>query len=355
MTMAPEGGKKIIILYILKILRDYTDGDHPMTQAQIAEKLKSEYGLEVNRATVKRNITDLIDAEYAIEYREVYRSRVNKKTGEKEEDVIYTDLYYAHDFTEAELHILIDGLLFSRSVPYTPRKKLIDKLGKLSSSYFNQRMNHVRCMSADSPQNPQLFYIIDRLDEAIETGKQVRITYGHYGPDYKLHPGLNTDGSEKQQTLNPYQLVANEGRYYLICNNDKYDTVANYRVDRIMKIELLDTPSRPVSRVKGLENGLDLPEYVYQNLNMFSSPPEDVEFTVKENYVPLVIDFFGKHVSFFEQENGDWSCRLKVSRDAMAHWAAEHANIVRVVSPPALVEEIREQIRRAAELYGMQG
>ena len=115
MTLAPEGGKKIIILYILKILRDYTDGDHPMTQAQIAEKLKSEYGLEVNRATVKRNITDLIDAEYAIEYREVYRSRVNKKTGEKEEDVIYTDLYYAHDFTEAELHILIDGLLFSSS------------------------------------------------------------------------------------------------------------------------------------------------------------------------------------------------------------------------------------------------
>ena len=41
MTLAPEGGKKIIILYILKILRDYTDGDHPMTQAQIAEKLSA--------------------------------------------------------------------------------------------------------------------------------------------------------------------------------------------------------------------------------------------------------------------------------------------------------------------------
>ena len=351
--MMPESGKKIIILYILQILRKYTDFNHTMTQQQIAEKLKDDYGLDVNRTTVKRNITDLIDAGYDIQYTEVVRSHVDKKTGEREENVIYTDLYYEHDFTESELRMLIDGLLFSRSVPYRQRRQLIDKLGKLSSSYFNQRMNHVRCMTADSPQNPQLFYIIDRLDEAIETGKQVRITYGHYGPDYKLHPGLNTDGSEKQQTLNPYQLVANEGRYYLICNNDKYDTVANYRVDRIMKIELLDTPSRPVSRVKGLENGLDLPEYVYQNLNMFTSPPEDVEFVVKENYVPLVIDFFGKHVSFFEQENGDYSCRLKVSRDAMAHWAAEHANIVRVVSPPALVEEIRAQIRQAAELYGM--
>ena len=37
----------------------------------------------------------------------------------------------------------------------------------------------------------------------------------------------------------------------------------------------------------------------------------------------------------------------------MAHWAAEHANIVRVVSPPGLVEEIREEIRRAAALYGI--
>ena len=36
---------------------------------------------------------------------------------------------------------------------------------------------------------------------------------------------------------------------------------------------------------------------------------------------------------------------------AMKHWAVEHANIVRVISPEPLVEEIREEIRRAAELY----
>ena len=247
--------------------------------------------------------------------------------------------------------MLIDGLLFSRSVPYRQRKKLIDKLGKLSSSYFNQRMNHVRCMSADSPQNPQLFFIIDRLDEAIEKGKQVRITYGDYGPDYRLHPRQDDDGNVKQQTLNPYQLVANEGRYYLICNNDKYDNVANYRVDRIMEIDLLDTPSKPKSEVKGLENGLDLSEYVYQNLNMFTSPPEDVELVVPESWVPLVIDFFGKHVKFFPQGGGRFSGRLKVSRDAMKHWAVEHANIVKVVSPESLVEEIREEIRKANALY----
>ena len=349
--MPMESGKKIIILYILQILRRYTDADHTMTQQQIAEKLRDEYGLEVNRATVKRNIADLIDAGYDIQYTEVVRTHTDRKTGEKEENTVYTNLYFEHEFTEPELHMLIDGLLFSRSVPYKQRKQLIDKLGKLSSAYFNQRMNHVHCMSADSPQNPELFHTIDILDEAITAGKQVEITYNYYGTDMKLHPGMNADGTVKRQTLNPYQMVASEGRYYLICNNDHHDTVSNYRIDRITDIALLETPVKPKSQVEGLEDGLNLQDYVYQNLNMFSGKAEKVEFVTAKGAVSLIIDFFGRHVSFHEQEDGKVSCRLLVSTEAMKHWAVEHANIVKVVSPAGLVEEIRDEIRKANVLY----
>jgi hypothetical protein len=38
---------------------------------------------------------------------------------------------------------------------------------------------------------------------------------------------------------------------------------------------------------------------------------------------------------------------------AMKHWATEHANIIRVISPESLVEEIREEIRKANALYGI--
>ena len=353
--MPTESGKKIIILYILQILRRYTDADHTMTQQQIAEKLRDEYGLEVNRATVKRNIADLIDAGYDIQYTEVVRTHTDRKTGEKEENTVYTNLYFEHEFTEPELHMLIDGLLFSRSVPYKQRKQLIDKLGKLSSAYFNQRMNHVHCMSADSPQNPELFHTIDILDEAITAGKQVEITYNYYGTDMKLHPGMNADGTVKRQTLNPYQMVASEGRYYLICNNDHHDTVSNYRIDRITDIALLETPVKPKSQVEGLEDGLNLQDYVYQNLNMFSGKAEKVEFVTAKGAVSLIIDFFGRHVSFHEQEDGKVSCRLLVSTEAMKHWAVEHANIVRVVSPASLVEDIRTELKKAAVLYEMNG
>ena len=351
--MATENGKKIIILYILQILRKYTDEDHTMTQQQIVDKLQSDYGLDVNRTTVRRNIEDLIDAGYDIQYTEVVRSFTDRKTGEKEENIIYTDLYYQHDFTESELRMVIDGLLFSRSVPYRQRKQLIDKLGKLSSSYFNQRMNHVHCLSPDSPQNPELFHNIDVLDEAIAEEKQVRITYGYYGTDLKLHKARSADGSEKRQTLNPYQMLASEGRYYLICNNDHHENVANYRIDRIMNIELLETSVKPRSQVIGLEDGLNLQNYVYQNLNMFSGKAEKVEFLIPKSSVSLVIDFFGKHVSFSEQADGMISCRLNVSREAMKRWAVQFASTIRVVSPPELVKEIQDELRKSAEHYDL--
>ena len=351
--MPADSGKKIIILYVLQILRRYTDAEHTMTQQQIMDRLRADYGVEVNRATLRRNISDLIDAGYDIQYTEVVRSHTSKKTGATEENAICTDLYYEHDFTEAELHMLIDGLLFSRSVPYRQRRQLIDKLGGLSSVHFNRRMNHVHCMSADSPQNPELFHTIDVLDEAITSGRQVEITYNYYGTDLKLHPGLRRDGQIRRLTLNPYQMVASEGRYYLICNNDYFDTVSNYRIDRITDIRLLDTPVKPWDRVQGLEDGLNLQNYVYQNLYMFSGKAERVEFLIPADAVSLVIDFFGKHVSFFRQSDGQYLCRLMVSTEAMKHWALQFANVARVISPPELVEEIREEIRSSARLYGM--
>ena len=351
--MPLESGKKVIILYILNILRKYTDAGHTMTQQEIADKLLSDYGMQVNRATVKRNVADLIDAEYDIGFREITRTYTDKKTGETDENNIYTDLYYIHEFEESELHMLMDGLLFSRSVPYTARKDLIEKLGGLCSSHFSRRMKHVHSMSTDAPENKQLFWNIEKLDKAITEGKQVEITYGNYGTDLKLHERTNADGSVKRQVLNPYQLVASEGRYYLICNKDNYDNVANYRIDRIMDLKILDTPSKPGGQVAGLENGLKLEKYMYQHVNMFSGEPEKVEFLIPRSFVSVVIDFFGSYVSFFDTGDDTISCSIEVSRVAMRHWAEQFADVVRVVSPESLVEEIKADLKKMCENYGV--
>lgn len=62
---------------ILEILKKYTDMDHRLTQAEIADILKKEYYMEVDRKTVKRNLFNLLDLDCGIDYTEVARTDKN--------------------------------------------------------------------------------------------------------------------------------------------------------------------------------------------------------------------------------------------------------------------------------------
>ena len=76
--------KKLIIIYILDILYKYTDADHRLSQRDIQQKLEKDYTMKVDRKAVKRNLMDLIDFGYPIEYTETQRSILNKQTAEYE-------------------------------------------------------------------------------------------------------------------------------------------------------------------------------------------------------------------------------------------------------------------------------
>ena len=52
--------KKMIILDILDILRKHTDENHRLSQQQI-QNLMEKYGMKVDRKTVRRNLSKLIE------------------------------------------------------------------------------------------------------------------------------------------------------------------------------------------------------------------------------------------------------------------------------------------------------
>lgn len=80
--------KKILIINILDILKRYTDEDHRLSQKEIAEILKKEYGMTADRKAIRRNLLNLMDCGYNIEYSETIRMVSNPKTGESEESYI---------------------------------------------------------------------------------------------------------------------------------------------------------------------------------------------------------------------------------------------------------------------------
>ena len=338
--------KKMLIMNILDILKRYTDEEHKLSQKQIMDILWSDYDMAADRKTVARNLSNLMAAGYPIECRDdVARTYINKQ-GKKETSYILSDFYLERDFTDAELRLLIDSLLFSKHIPYSQCKELVEKLEGLSNRYFKSRVRFISTMEETKPKNPQLFYTIEIIDEAIATGKQVAFTYNEYGTDKKLHPKR-----DREYIVNPYQMAATNGRYYLIGNYDKYDNLANYRMDRITNIRLLDTPVKPIREVEGMKNGLYLPKHMAEHLYMFSGESIPVTFRMKKTVLNDVIDWFGSDIAFMDETEDEVTARVTVNWSAMRYWAQQYCRFVRILTPTDLAETVKEDLQTAFEQY----
>ncbi len=341
-----EQPKKLMILYILDIMKNRTDAAHRLSQQDIIRILKSEYSMSADRKAVKRNLMNLIACGYPIEYTETIR-----KGKTAQEESIYSDWYMEHEFSEAELRLLIDSLLFSNHIPYSQCRRLIEKIEGLSSVHFKSNVRHICNLPENLPTNDELFLTIEVLDEAISKGRQVSFVYSNYDVDKKPHPRLNEDGKARKYLINPYQMAATNGKYYLICNYDPYDNVANYRVDRITDIKLLDTPAKPMKRVSGLEHGLNLPKHMAEHIYMFSGESIWVTFRAKRYLVSDIIDWFGKDVNFTDITEEKMNVIVKVSQEAMRLWAMQYALHIKVLAPQSLRDNIRQDLEDALKQY----
>ncbi len=350
--MYTRQSKKLLIMNILDILRKYSDSRHTLSQKQIVDILEQENEMKADRKAVRRNILDLMDFGYEIDCRETRRMMPNPRTGEQEENIILSDFYLIRNFEDAELRLLIDSLLFSKHIPYNQCKDLVKKLEGLSSRHFHAHIKHICTMPETLPQNPELFLTIELLDEAISDGKKVSFSYLEYGTDKKQHRRLCPDGTVREYIVSPYQMAAKEGKYYLICNYDKYEDISNYRIDRIADVKILKEPVKPFETLKGAEKGrLNLAKYMAEHIYMYSSENTRVKFHIKKDWVSDIIDVFGMDVRFSDETEDRVTVTARVNELAMKQFAKNYAPDVIVLEPEWLREEVREEAERTVRAY----
>lgn len=331
--------KKMVTINILNILKKYSDAEHRLTQQDIAQILKKEYNMDVDRKTIKRNLMNLLDLDCGIDYTEISR-----KDDKGNETSICTDWYIQPEFDDSELRLLIDSLLFSKTIPYTQCRQLIDKLIGLSNVYFNKKVNHICNLPDNRPRNKELFYTIDILDEAISENKKVAFMYNSYGPDKKLHPKRKTE-----YVMNPYQMVATNGKYYLICNYDKYDNLVNYRVDHITNIRILDETRKPLKELK--EGELNLPKHMAEHVYMYSGDSVRAKFKAKNYLIDQIVDWFGVDVIISPIDDDECMIEVKVNKEAFFCWAMQYSLHTEVIEPKDMRDRIAKAVCEVNEKY----
>lgn len=320
--------KKVLNMMILEVLEQYTDSDHRLTQQKIVELLEKNYGVPCTRQTVKNNLMLLKNMGYDISMRGgiFLKSRL---------------------FDNAELRMLIDSVLFSRTLSGEEAERLIKKLTGLGNKYFRAKVKHVchlpKLIHSD---NKQVLLNLDVLNDAIEQERKVRFTYNSYGKDFQLHPRR-----KDPYIVNPYQMVANQGRYYLLCSYDAGNRLSHYRLDYMTKLEMLDEKVKPMDQMEDFVQGYSLPKHMEEHIYMFSGPSVQVKMRVSEHMIGALIDWFGKKFRIVQEEADKLIVSVACNKQAMRYWALQYGQYAEILEPESLRDEIREVVDCMASSY----
>lgn len=202
------------LMFLMELLNRETDEEHPITIAEIIDRLKAE-GFSVNRHTIAGDLNTLLAHGFDVVCN---KSRQNQ--------------YFIGDrhFELPELMMLVDAVQAARFVPAKQSKALIAKLSALTSVHQADRLNrqlyvdkHVKSV------NEKVLYTVDLLHATIHDGKQVTFQYFEYTVTKKK---VLKHGGQVYQ-FSPYALLWNNDSYYALGFSESHGKVVKFRVDRM--------------------------------------------------------------------------------------------------------------------------
>lgn len=316
--------KSLLDIYILQILNEHACEKKRMTQKELEEYLLEEYEIEISRKTLGLYVNELADAALIV-----------KEHG----------LYRVNDFNDHEIRLLIDGVLFGKHVPAHDARELIRKLKNISYLSIKDRVKHVCYVERlNRTANDKLYEIIDLIDEAIEQEKRIRIMgckYDRNGQLYDTH----------ESVVDPYYLVTEQSRYYLICYAGRNDDLENRRLDRISHVEILEEHRMPITDIRKYRNGFDLSRYIREHIYMFQGTSEIVVMAIDQDHIGDFIDWYGADYTLIRQEEEQLVISFSVNTNAFYYWALQYGGVATVLKPESFRRRIREGLKAILKRY----
>ena len=326
-------GQKVKLLYIIKIMTELTDEEHPLSATEICEKLAS-YDITAERKAIYDDIECLISFGY-----DIIQTRVPKNG------------YFlaSRDFELPEVFLLGDAVRTAKFISEKKTRELTSKLDKLLSSHQSKRnISAIYIDSSNKTRNEELFYNIDRINTAIEQGKKIKFTYSKR----VLHQGRQIVTESKTRVVSPYAMTWQFDYYYLIGNYEKYDNLMNLRIDRIHSVEVLDEPIRHFGEVSDYCDTFDVADYTKKLFGMFGGNMQEVKLRCSNKILEQVTDRFGDgiFITNVTETTFDFTAKAAVS-DALVTWIMNYADAIEVITPIELRNKVKDRAEKILQVY----
>lgn len=312
--------KGLRLFYLYRLLEQHTDEEHPKTTNQLRDLMEKEHGIVMHRTTVYNDIALL---EKAGVYIHCYRARANQ--------------YYleSRKFELPELKLLIDAVESSRFMTESQSKNLTEKLITLTSDTNAGKLKrNLHVPGRVKSENKQIFYIVDSINEAINTRKRISFQYIDYNSRKK--ETLRNHG--KPYTVSPYSLIWNGDYYYLVGYYHEKDDVRTFRVDRIKaQPEILETAADPAP------DDFDITRYTREVFRMYDTEePVPVTLVCENEVMKGVLDAFGMDIKVKRAEKGYFQTTVMAcTSPTFFGWVFQWEGRVKITAPEDAVQKYK--------------
>ena len=145
------------ILYILNILKKYSDAEHMLSVAEIQRKIKEIYNVEIDPRTIRRNINLL---KYKLDY--------DISTRDDNGKGYYLNRDPETDFEPGEIRAIIDNFSYANYIVPSIAKNIIKKCKSIQTIYENEKIKDYHIYANDSKtENVEVIKNIEDISESI--------------------------------------------------------------------------------------------------------------------------------------------------------------------------------------------
>lgn len=329
--MAKGTNQKLKLTYLMRIMMEKTDDEHSLTMPQIVKELE-KYEVTAERKSIYTDFQDMSD-KLGIE---IIKEQVGRET------------YYhvgKRDFELAEVKLLIDAIQSSKFITQNKSRELIKKIkGFVSEHQAKQLQRQVFINDRVKSMNESVYYTVDYVHTAINSNRMIKFKYYRWDISKQLVP-MHDDN---WFVVSPWALTWDDENYYMVAYDSQAQKIKHYRVDKMMKISVTDTPREGKEAFKDF----DMAKYSKMNFGMYSGETKRVKIEFPNRMCGVFIDRFGKDISFRKEGEDRSSLGVQVAVSPQFYgWIFALGKDVKIVGPEEVVEDFRKYIDEIRDNY----
>lgn len=324
-----RSNQKLKIMYLMKILMEYTDENHDITLADIVHKLK-EYGIECERKSLYSDIENLrlygMDI-IGMQYNRTYHYKVVNR-----------------QFELAELKLLVDAVQSSKFITAKKSDELIKKIESYASKFEADKLDRqVSVAGRVKNMNERIYYSVDAIHDALSENKQIRFQYFQWNVDKKME--LRHDGLF--YSVSPWAMCWDDEKYYLIGFDNDEKKIKHFRVDKMINTSIVEENRKG----KAAFDKIKMSDYTSKLFGMFDGELTLVRLLCENQQAGIMIDRFGSDVPIIKVDDEHFEAHIKVSVSKLFFGWVMALPGVKIIGPDTVVDQMKKEIQRLTKIY----